>query len=490
MTTSSRSGPQSKPGRSTTLRSNWKPSERRTDENGRVWLAPRVARVRSGHGKTCLQRWSRRPGCPALGEALERKPFEDTQGRTTLYFAQDQIDRLVRAEAAASPGDDGHWLTLDKALALRYASIATIYKLVKTGQVRTQTGGRSRRGGKISKANVLFSAEDLARYAAEHTATYRPHSDAVSLKEAADILGVALTRVYAYVHARRFRTVEHAQSGARKGGKPTIWLRRAEVEAEKARRLTSSRLTPYVDELGWRWLPLALVGREYGLTNLQVQWHADMAVSSWCLDGRQHSSDNLPPGHVRRHLTCKTIPNAGHPGPTLKVYLEADCPIVADRMAGRLSPTGAAEQAREIKRLRQAGKGPDGRPRSRPTAAPVAPAVGGGQGGATANGAREAAEPSRPPTQPRWDAALRELSFGGVVCTDSRAKPAPRQELLLAAFQELDWPESMDDPLPHGKLAPTLYCLNARLKNSFLRFSSHGGGQAVLWSVRAALSDY
>jgi hypothetical protein len=117
--------------------------------------------MRSGHRKTSLQRWSKKDGdgTPALGEILERKPFEDASGSTTFFFAEDQINRLLCAEAAAAPGNDAEWLTIDEAL--HYASIATIYMLVENDEVETRPGGRNRTGGKISKPCRLFSAKDL-----------------------------------------------------------------------------------------------------------------------------------------------------------------------------------------------------------------------------------------------------------------------------------------------------------------------------------------
>jgi hypothetical protein len=45
----------------------------------------------------------------------------------------------------------------------------------------------------------------------------------------------------------------------------------------------------------------------------------------------------------------------------LKVYLEADCRIIADRLAGRLTAQEAAQRAQEVEWFRMAGKGPDGR---------------------------------------------------------------------------------------------------------------------------------
>ena len=48
---------------------------------------------------------------------------------------------------------------------------------------------------------------------------------------------------------------------------------------------------------------------------------------------------------------------------------------------------------------------------------------------------------------PEWDETRRELRFDGQVIKRYRV-PARNQALVLATFQELDWPEVIDDPLP------------------------------------------
>jgi hypothetical protein len=240
----------------------------------------------------------------------------------------------------------------------------------------------------------------LGRYAAEHSGTYRPDPEAVSVKEAAKLLGSSLGYVYDCIKKGRLHEFEHAPCGARKGGREVPWLSRDEVKAEKKRRVAASRVTAHIDKLGWRWLPLPLVRKECSLTNVQVQWHAEMAKSSWCLDGREHSSDNLPNRSRPRHLAWNEIPNAGHPGPTLKVYLEDECRIIADRLAGRLTAEEAADRARQIKRWRAVRLGPDGRPPAK-AQAPSAPLNGHAEARPTAaNGTAAAASRPAPAATP------------------------------------------------------------------------------------------
>jgi hypothetical protein len=87
----------------------------------------------------------------------------------------------------------------------------------------------------------------------------------------------------------------------------------------------------------------------------------------------------------------------------------------------------------------------------------------------------------------RWDAALRELRFGGqLVCRFRWA--APNQELILTSFEELGWPRRIDDPLPptHGgdraaRLRDALRALNRNVVASGIRFIADGAGWGVVW---------
>src|SRR5262249_28229067 len=51
---------------------------------------------------------------------------------------------------------------------------------------------------------------------------------------------------------------------------------------------------------------------------------------------------------------------------------------------------------------------------------------------------------ARASPRPRWDAARRQLSFGDKMVKRFQV-PAKNQELILAAFEKNDWPQSIDD---------------------------------------------
>ncbi len=95
---------------------------------------------------------------------------------------------------------------------------------------------------------------------------------------------------------------------------------------------------------------------------------------------------------------------------------------------------------------------------------------------------------------PRWDRKLRQLLFDGCVVKRFRL-PARNQEAVLSAFEEANWPSSIDDPLPwlpkqrcKERLHATIRCLNANHENRRIRFRGNGTGEAVLWEPIAALA--
>lgn len=62
------------------------------------------------------------------------------------------------------------------------------------------------------------------------------------------------------------------------------------------------------------------------------------------------------------------------------------------------------------------------------------------------------------------------------------------QRCILAAFQEEDWPERIDDPLPghrgidpKRRLIDTIVCLNKGLTHQLIRFHGDGTGTGVIW---------
>jgi hypothetical protein len=88
---------------------------------------------------------------------------------------------------------------------------------------------------------------------------------------------------------------------------------------------------------------------------------------------------------------------------------------------------------------------------------------------------------------PRWDVQLRELRVGGALVKQF-AQPAPKQESILAAFEEEGWPPHIDDPLPPGRgrdpkqsLHTTIQNLNRHQRRRLIRFSGDGNGRGVRW---------
>jgi hypothetical protein len=91
--------------------------------------------------------------------------------------------------------------------------------------------------------------------------------------------------------------------------------------------------------------------------------------------------------------------------------------------------------------------------------------------------------------KPHWDPVRRELSVSEKIMKRFRV-PAPNQELILAAFQEEGWPDTIDDPLPHsGDTAPqtrlhaAINRLNGKQLDPSLRFHGNGSGNGVCWRL-------
>lgn len=80
--------------------------------------------------------------------------------------------------------------------------------------------------------------------------------------------------------------------------------------------------------------------------------------------------------------------------------------------------------------------------------------------------------------RPVWDANLRELRFGDVVCKRFK-RTAKNQEAVLSAFQEDSWSPRIDSPVLADKLHETIHALNESLVG--LRFSADGSGQGIRW---------
>jgi hypothetical protein len=90
---------------------------------------------------------------------------------------------------------------------------------------------------------------------------------------------------------------------------------------------------------------------------------------------------------------------------------------------------------------------------------------------------------------PTWDASRQELRVGNVVVKQFKV-PAPNQEVILAAFEEEQWPPRIDDPLPpvpsldsKRRLHETITSLNRNQKHSLISFHGDGSGQGIRWEL-------
>ena len=102
------------------------------------------------------------------------------------------------------------------------------------------------------------------------------------------------------------------------------------------------------------------------------------------------------------------------------------------------------------------------------------------------SGPHFAVPPASQQAKPRWNPDRRELTFRGQLVKCYRV-PSPNQELILSVFQEEDWPEFIDDPLPPAldgdaptRLQATVKSLNRRQVNKLIRFRGNGG-MKVFW---------
>ena len=95
------------------------------------------------------------------------------------------------------------------------------------------------------------------------------------------------------------------------------------------------------------------------------------------------------------------------------------------------------------------------------------------------------------PAKPHWNAAHRRLTIGKAL-VKTFFHPAPNQELALTAFEEDDWPERIDDPLPPSSECntkcrhhDTINSLNRNQTNALIHFSSDANGQGIRWTLKA-----
>ena len=104
---------------------------------------------------------------------------------------------------------------------------------------------------------------------------------------------------------------------------------------------------------------------------------------------------------------------------------------------------------------------------------------------------REAVAEAEAASGPRWDGNAGVLYFGeDVVKRFPRA--SRNQELILATFEEEEWPYRIDDPLPPSgsidskrRLHDTIKWLNRDQEVRALSFSGDGTGEGVRWKSRA-----
>jgi hypothetical protein len=88
---------------------------------------------------------------------------------------------------------------------------------------------------------------------------------------------------------------------------------------------------------------------------------------------------------------------------------------------------------------------------------------------------------------PFWDSETRELRVGDQL-VKRFTRPAPISEVVLASFQELNWPKHLDDPLPpersivpEERLRDTIRRLNRCQKPQKINFTSDGLGAGIRW---------
>jgi len=82
------------------------------------------------------------------------------------------------------------------------------------------------------------------------------------------------------------------------------------------------------------------------------------------------------------------------------------------------------------------------------------------------------------------------LCLGGLIVKRFRV-PAQIQQMILSAFEEEAWAESIDDPLPgrvdidaRTRLHDAIQRLNGRQTHRLLRFRGNGNGTGISWEPR------
>jgi hypothetical protein len=94
--------------------------------------------------------------------------------------------------------------------------------------------------------------------------------------------------------------------------------------------------------------------------------------------------------------------------------------------------------------------------------------------------------------KPTWDCERQELRAGKLIVKRFKV-PATSQQIVLAAFEEDDWPVRIDDPLPphpdqdpKRRLHDTITSLNRNQQQRLIRFCGDGMGQGIRWEFVSA----
>jgi len=84
---------------------------------------------------------------------------------------------------------------------------------------------------------------------------------------------------------------------------------------------------------------------------------------------------------------------------------------------------------------------------------------------------------------PHWNKHRRELTLDGEIVKRFRTA-CPAQIAILEAFEALNWPESIADPLDGGakELHNALYKLNGLQGPAIIRFERNGIGR-IIWTA-------
>jgi len=102
----------------------------------------------------------------------------------------------------------------------------------------------------------------------------------------------------------------------------------------------------------------------------------------------------------------------------------------------------------------------------------------------------DAAHPTDAWRRPSWDRNRGELKLGAVVVKRLKMVAAD-EEVVLAAFEELGWPSTIDGLLPAAgdvetqrRLLRTIEALNSRQLCALVRFRAEPNGRGVRWELR------